>query len=44
MQRRNFIRHSGVALTGVLLHNELFAMAGTIAAEKLKVGVIGQFL
>lgn len=41
MQRRNFIRQSGVALTGVLLHNELFAMAGTVTADKIKVGIIG---
>jgi len=41
MLRRNFIRQSSIALSGLMLHNELFAMANFPAAGKLKVGLIG---
>ena len=41
MLRRNFIRNSSVALSGLMLHNELFALAENKPAAKLNVGIIG---
>ena len=41
MQRRNFIRQSSITLTGLLLHNELWALSQKLPGEKVTIGIIG---
>ena len=40
MQRRNFIRHSSLSLSALLLHDQLFSF-DTPSDRKIKLGVIG---
>lgn len=41
MERRRFIRNTSMALTGLMMHDQLFAFSKVPAAEKINVGIIG---
>lgn len=41
MERRNFIKTSSIGLSGLLLHNEIWALSKNNNGEKVSVGLIG---